>query len=91
MSLPKTSPPFQAFIDEITEVDGPSDRPIFAFNLQDVRQKVEMWRSHFPRVDPFYAMKCNDTPQLIQFMANEMGLGFDCASVVRTLPQVSGH
>ena len=32
-----------------------------------------------PRVEPFYAVKCNNDPAILQFLAS-LGTGFDCAS-----------
>lgn len=33
----------------------------------------------FPRVNPFYAVKCNPNPAIIAMLA-ALGAGFDCAS-----------
>lgn len=33
-----------------------------------------------PRVTPFYAIKCNGDPGLVQLLAS-LGAGFDCASM----------
>ena len=32
-----------------------------------------------PRVEPFYAVKCNNEPGILQLLAS-LGTGFDCAS-----------
>lgn len=37
------------------------------------------WRGAMPRVQPFYAVKCNPEPALLKLLA-ALGAGFDCAS-----------
>lgn len=77
--MPRTTS-FDSFIWDLVKEDA-GDRPIFAVDLDDVREKVDRWRSNFPRVIPFYAMKCNDSPRLLSTLA-QLGCGFDCASTV---------
>ena len=43
-------------------------------------QKLRAWRHMFPRVEPFYALKCNPDPMVAAVLA-QLGAGFDCASV----------
>jgi len=43
-------------------------------------QKLRAWRLMFPRVDPFYALKCNPDPMVAAVLA-QLHAGFDCASV----------
>lgn len=42
----------------------------------------EKWEESLPSVHPFYAVKCNNDPVLLQTLA-QLGCGFDCASKVR--------
>ena len=42
----------------------------------------ERWEESLPSVHPFYAVKCNNDPVLLQTLAR-LGCGFDCASKVR--------
>lgn len=44
-----------------------------------VLRQVSLWRTWLPWVKPHYAVKCNDTPQLLTWF-RESGIGFDCAS-----------
>ena len=40
-----------------------------SFHLADlahIRNKVQEWRYYFPHIEPFYAMKCNPDPIIIQ-------------------------
>jgi ornithine decarboxylase len=45
---------------------------------QIVRQHIK-WVTNLPRVEPFYAVKCNGDPYLLKTLVT-MGTGFDCAS-----------
>ncbi|KFB49764.1 AGAP011806-PA-like protein [Anopheles sinensis] len=58
---------------------GPHEDPILVLDLDDVVQKHYGWRKQMPRVSPFYAVKCNDDPRILETMVT-LGLGFDCAS-----------
>ncbi|XP_067934271.1 ornithine decarboxylase-like [Watersipora subatra] len=59
-------------------VEG-SDDAFFVCDLGDVTQKYLNWNVVFPRIKPFYAVKCNDDPALLNVLAL-LGTGFDCAS-----------
>lgn len=48
-------------------------------DLGRLRQRYELWQQHFPRVQPFYAIKCNNHPRILELLAS-LGCGFDCAS-----------
>ncbi|XP_052074504.1 ornithine decarboxylase-like isoform X1 [Mytilus californianus] len=48
-------------------------------DLGDIITKHKKWKECFPRVEPFYAVKCNDIYPVIRLLA-DMGLSFDCAS-----------
>eukprot|EP00092_Neocalanus_flemingeri_P014436 GFUD01015575.1.p1 GENE.GFUD01015575.1~~GFUD01015575.1.p1 ORF type:complete len:450 (-),score=107.62 GFUD01015575.1:188-1537(-) len=52
----------------------------FIANLGDVVRKHLEWLSMLPRVEPFYAVKCNNEPGIMQLLAS-LGTGFDCASM----------
>ncbi|XP_019638975.1 PREDICTED: ornithine decarboxylase-like [Branchiostoma belcheri] len=55
------------------------DDAFFVCDLGDIVNKYKKWVSCLPRVVPFYAVKCNDSPHVLQVLAN-LGTGFDCAS-----------
>lgn len=55
------------------------DEPFYVVDLGDICRKVKLWRLKLPRVQPFYAIKCNPLPEVLQTLAH-FGLGFDCAS-----------
>lgn len=53
-----------------------------AFNMYDleiVREQLHRFRRNLPRVQPFYAMKCNPDERIVELLASE-GANFDCAS-----------
>ncbi|XP_058129355.1 ornithine decarboxylase 1-like [Anopheles ziemanni] len=58
---------------------GPHEEPLHVLDLDDVVQKHYGWREQMPRVRPFYAVKCNDDPRILQTLIT-LGVGFDCAS-----------
>ena len=48
-----------------------------------------LWKTALPGVHPFYAVKCNNDPALLQTLA-ALGCGFDCASkVTNTFPSIT--
>ena len=76
----------QSYIRSLTnpesiEFDADEDRPIFVINIDDVIEKYLKWKELVPRVYPYYAFKCNDSPGPIKILA-ALGCGFDCASSV---------
>ncbi|XP_055530879.1 ornithine decarboxylase 1-like [Wyeomyia smithii] len=68
----------QDVIDSVV-ARGPLDDPIHILDLDDVVRKHRNWRQQLPRVDPFYAVKCNDDPAILRTLV-ALGAGFDCAS-----------
>lgn len=51
----------------------------FVADLSDIVNKFRIWKCLLPRVQPFYAVKCNDDPCVLGLLA-QLGTGFDCAS-----------
>lgn len=58
-----------------------SDDAFYIVDLADVLLKHKKWVSLLPRVEPFYAMKCNNDPVILKMLAG-LGVGFDCASKI---------
>ncbi|KAH9490145.1 Mitochondrial 2-oxoadipate and 2-oxoglutarate transporter [Bulinus truncatus] len=58
---------------------GKEDTPFFIVNIHDIEEKLNVWKKLLPRVELFYAVKCNNDPKVIKFLA-KAGTGFDCAS-----------
>lgn len=53
--------------------------PFYVVDLGDVLRKLQRWAKLIPRVAPFYAVKCNNDPRILDTLA-AAGTGFDCAS-----------
>lgn len=55
------------------------DDPFFICDLGDIVKKWKRFHQWLPRVEPFYAVKCNPDPTVMKLLAN-LGANFDCAS-----------
>ncbi|GIY35069.1 ornithine decarboxylase [Caerostris darwini] len=55
------------------------EEPFIVADLADIVYKFKLWKLKMPRVEPFYAVKCNDAPTVLHLLA-ALGTGFDCAS-----------
>ena len=55
------------------------EEPFYVVDLGIVASQLARWRAAFPRVVPYYAVKCNPDPVIVQILAS-MGCNFDCAS-----------
>uniref|UniRef100_A0A3B5A1A1 ornithine decarboxylase n=1 Tax=Stegastes partitus TaxID=144197 RepID=A0A3B5A1A1_9TELE len=53
--------------------------PFYVLSLDSMLKRHLRWLTNLPRVKPFYAMKCNNTPTVVR-MLMALGTGFDCAS-----------
>lgn len=57
------------------------DDAFYVIDLADILLKHSKWVSQLPRVEPFYAMKCNNDRFVLKMLAG-LGIGFDCASKI---------
>lgn len=48
-------------------------------DLGDIIRQYHRWKKNLPRVIPYYAIKCNPCPIIIELL-NKLGCCFDCAS-----------
>lgn len=55
------------------------DTPFLLLNVDDVIEKIKQWKLAMPRITPYYAVKCNSDPVLLQTLAS-LNIGFGCAS-----------
>eukprot|EP00567_Pseudictyota_dubia_P001098 CAMPEP_0197466226 /NCGR_PEP_ID=MMETSP1175-20131217/64941_1 /TAXON_ID=1003142 /ORGANISM="Triceratium dubium, Strain CCMP147" /LENGTH=722 /DNA_ID=CAMNT_0043002257 /DNA_START=42 /DNA_END=2210 /DNA_ORIENTATION=- len=53
--------------------------PFYVVDIGMVVSQYYQWQKNFPRVDVFYAVKCNPDPVLLKTLAT-LGCNFDCAS-----------
>mmetsp|Transcript_7673 Transcript_7673/g.11281 ORF Transcript_7673/g.11281 Transcript_7673/m.11281 type:complete len:765 (-) Transcript_7673:232-2526(-) len=55
------------------------EEPFYVCDLGAVVAQYYQWKKHFPRVEPFYAVKCNPDRAIVKTLAR-LGANFDCAS-----------
>ncbi|KAK4509565.1 uncharacterized protein ATC70_007918 [Mucor velutinosus] len=72
---------FQQRLESITNQKWETDQEsaFFVADLGEVVRQHIRWKSLLPRIEPFYAIKCNPDPMVVQLLAS-LGCGFDCAS-----------
>jgi ornithine decarboxylase len=51
----------------------------FAVDLGEPIRRIRRWKELLPRVEPYYAIKCNSNPVILKTLV-DLGIGFDCAS-----------
>lgn len=56
-----------------------SDDPFYVVDLTEIFKKYKQWTVELPRVHPYYAIKSNPDPMILDMLA-KLGCGFDCAS-----------
>lgn len=57
----------------------PLEDSFYVVDLGMLVSQVYQWHRYFPRVEPFYAVKCNPDPVIVKTLAT-LGCNFDCAS-----------
>ncbi|XP_015113581.1 ornithine decarboxylase [Diachasma alloeum] len=67
-------------ITEIAE-SGLQEEAFYVLDIGDIVKKHQIWKEKMPRVEPYYAVKCNDSLIVLEVLAS-LGIGFDCASKV---------
>ncbi|RKP08662.1 ornithine decarboxylase [Thamnocephalis sphaerospora] len=61
------------------EATGAEENAFFVADLSHLHLQQRRWKEHLPRVQPFYAVKCNPSPPVLRTLA-ALGTNFDCAS-----------
>lgn len=56
-----------------------SEDPFMIINVGDVIRQYNKWMKFLPNVKPYYAVKCNPDPVILNLLA-KLGVNFDCAS-----------
>jgi ornithine decarboxylase len=59
--------------------DNPSDKAFYIIDVAQIVHAYKTWMRLLPEVHPFYAMKCNPNPIVLEVLAS-LGASFDCAS-----------
>ncbi|KAJ3330870.1 hypothetical protein HDU76_004636 [Blyttiomyces sp. JEL0837] len=62
---------------DLSELEA--EDPFYVADLGEVVRQHVQWKEMLPRVEPFYAIKCNPDPMVIKTLVG-LGTGFDCAS-----------
>ena len=57
-------------------------------DLGDIIRQYHRWKKLLPRITPYYAIKCNPCPIIIQLL-NKLGCCFDCASQQEILKTIN--
>ncbi|CAH0548010.1 unnamed protein product [Brassicogethes aeneus] len=55
------------------------DEAFYVCDVGNIIEKYFNWKKFMPRVETYYAVKCNDHPLVLETLAS-LGIGFDCAS-----------
>lgn len=55
------------------------DQSFMLLDLGDIIRQFNKWKKNLPRITPYYAIKCNPCPIIIELL-NKLGCCFDCAS-----------
>ncbi|KAF9419450.1 hypothetical protein BGZ94_009400 [Podila epigama] len=73
----------QTHLDTLLQSSDDEDmQPKSAFYVADLGEVYRLhlqWKALLPRIEPFYALKCNPDPTVVRLLA-ALGAGFDCAS-----------
>ncbi|KAI8600461.1 ornithine decarboxylase [Dissophora ornata] len=59
--------------------DAEAENAFYVADLGEVYRQHLRWKALLPRIEPFFAMKCNPDPMVMRLLAS-LGAGFDCAS-----------
>ena len=67
-----------------------SEQAFYVVDLGELTAAVTKWRELLPTVKPFYAIKCNPNPVILEALAS-FGINFDCASEqeIRTIIEIT--
>jgi ornithine decarboxylase len=59
--------------------DNRSEQAFYVVDLGELVRAFTQWQDLLPMVTPFYAIKCNPNPVMLEALAS-LGVNFDCAS-----------
>eukprot|EP00401_Gymnodinium_catenatum_P025121 CAMPEP_0117485362 /NCGR_PEP_ID=MMETSP0784-20121206/14930_1 /TAXON_ID=39447 /ORGANISM="" /LENGTH=813 /DNA_ID=CAMNT_0005279955 /DNA_START=142 /DNA_END=2583 /DNA_ORIENTATION=- len=72
------------FFLEASNMEIAQDNPTALLDIGALKRRAHLWHEHLPRVEPFYAVKCNPFPAVLQALWELKKIsgkgGFDCAS-----------
>ena len=78
---PQISKALQERVRSVNEdtCDPGEENSFFVCDLNEIRNLHKNWQKELPRIQPYYAVKCNPNPLILRLLA-DMGVNFDCAS-----------
>lgn len=59
--------------------DNHNEKPFYIIDLGEITNSYSNWMRLLPDVKPYYAVKCNPNPIILEALAS-LGVNFDCAS-----------
>ncbi|KAF9908701.1 hypothetical protein EC991_009629 [Linnemannia zychae] len=62
------------------DMDMQPKNAFYVADLGEIYRLHLQWKELLPRIEPFYAVKCNPDPTILRLLA-ALGTGFDCASM----------
>ncbi|CAH0548581.1 unnamed protein product [Brassicogethes aeneus] len=65
-------------MEEMTQSEN-QEEAFYVCDIGNIIKKYLNWKKLMPRVETYYAVKCNDHPFVLETLAT-LGTGFDCAS-----------
>ncbi|KUG00932.1 Ornithine decarboxylase [Phytophthora nicotianae] len=69
----------QTQIQSLGNAPGSQRDAFYVVDTAAIEDRFKLWHQYLPEVRPYYAVKCNPDPALIEGLAR-LGAGFDCAS-----------
>ena len=73
-----TTLPVSEVIAQIIEEEQ-QESPFYVMDTTALINKFHQWKTNLPRVEPFYAVKCNPHMAILKIL-HKLGVKFDCAS-----------
>jgi len=58
---------------------GLREESFYVYSHAEVKETYRLWQKHFPKITPYYAVKCNNEHALLSSLGS-LGARFDCAS-----------
>lgn len=77
-SMVSTTTSASSVLEDSDHIDG-AEEAFFVADLGQLVRRHVIWQRALPRIEPFYAMKCNPNPVILSVLA-KLGTNFDCAS-----------
>jgi len=66
-------------LGELPEFPSLVKESFYSLDLSVLERVYDEWTETLPHIKPYYAVKCNSTPEIVQKLA-DLGSNFDCAS-----------